>query len=61
MKKEWNEATVVEVEISSTAFGPVAPENPDSDKTAVYGDDGKLIGWKQKFGEGDPLGKTSGN
>ena len=49
--KKFVVASIEELELNKTAFGPESPETPDSEKTAVYGDNGVLIGWKQKFGE----------
>lgn len=53
MKKEWNSATIDELNVKATAFGPYQPENPDSDKTQVEKPDGTK-GWEQLFGEGNP-------
>ena len=50
--KEWNEATIVELDVQETAFGPYSPEKPDSEKTQVTRPDGEE-GWEQFFGEGE--------
>lgn len=50
--KEWNEATIVELDVQETAFGPYSPEKPDSEKTQVTRPDGEK-GWEQFFGEGE--------
>lgn len=51
MKKEWINPTVEMLDLKETAFGPLNPSIPDSDKTAVIVD-GELVGWRQDFGEG---------
>lgn len=51
MKKDWKNPELEMIDLKETAFGPLNPENPDSDKTAIIVD-GKLVGWRQDFGEG---------
>ena len=51
MDKKWIDATVEELDVKETQFGPYSPENPDSDKTAVLDENGAVIGWEQEFGE----------
>lgn len=51
MKKTWNEATLTEVNVKDTAFGPYNPENPDSEKTQITKPNGQT-GFVQEFGDG---------
>lgn len=53
MKKIWESAVIEELDVKETQFGPISPETPDGDKTAVFDDNGNLQGWKQQFGEED--------
>lgn len=52
MKKTWNEATLEEVNVKDTAFGPYNSEIPDSEKTQITKPNGQK-GWIQEFGEGN--------
>ena len=49
MKKQWNVATIEELDVKATAFGLLNKEVPDSEKTEVVinGESG----WRQEFGE----------
>lgn len=49
--KKFAVAELVELDVNKTAFGIECPENPDSEKTSVYGDNGELLGYEQLFGE----------
>lgn len=51
MDKKWIDATVEELDVKETQFGPYSPETPDSEKTAIEDKNGDVIGWEQEFGE----------
>lgn len=49
--KKFENAELVAVELTATAFGPCSPDNPDEVKDAVLDDNGNVIGYRQRFGE----------
>ena len=48
--KKFVEPEIIEVEIKDTAFGPISPDVPDSEKFAVKDENDNIIGWKKQFG-----------
>ena len=51
MKESWVRPDMEVLDVKETAFGPQNPKMPDSDKTAVIGPNGEVIGWEQSYGE----------
>ena len=51
MKESWVRPDMEVLDVKETAFGPQNPKMPDSDKTAVIGPNGEVIGGEQSYGE----------
>lgn len=49
--KKFENAELVAMDLTATAFGPSSPENPDEAKDAVLDDNGNIIGYRQRFGQ----------
>ena len=49
--KKFVEASIEEIELNETAYGPDNDKEPDSEKVAIFDANGKLIGWRRTFGE----------
>lgn len=49
--KKFENAELVAMDLTATAFGPCSPDNPDEVKDAVLDDNGNVIGYRQRFGQ----------
>ena len=49
--KKFENAELVAMDLTATAFGPNDPNSVDAEKYAVLDDQGNVLGYKEQYGE----------